>query len=139
MTVVGKVLLKLADGRKVWRIISVRYRDAVSGKFISGEEMAEPDGVLSPDKELDLAAIEKQILTTLIEVVSNPEMAGKSTGSMRLLVEQVDKLKREKAENLEEGEWFILGRELAGEVLALVEANLEDFEPNKSDGTNFAT
>ena len=126
MSIVEKVLLKLSDGREVWRITSVRYREADSGGFISEEDLVDPDGVLRPEQELDLDSIEKQILSTLVEIAADPELAGKSSASIRLLLGQVEKRKKEKVERLKQREWFFLGRQLAGEVLDMLEDENEE-------------
>ena len=126
MSIVEKVLLKLSDGREVWRITSVRYREADSGRFISEEDLVDPDGVLRPEQELDLDSIEKQILSTLVEIAADPELAGKSSASIRLLLGQVEKLKKEKVESLKQREWFMLGRQLASEVLDMLEDENEE-------------
>lgn len=113
--------LCLTDGREVWRYTFVRYRDAASGKFISNQEMREDPALgLGSRAVPDLDQIEGQVLSTLLEIAAVPELAVKSSSSMKMLIGLVDKLKREKAANQEE-EWFILGKKLAKEVLALLE------------------
>jgi hypothetical protein len=113
--------LCLTDGREVWRYTFVRYRDAASGKFISNQELGEdPAPGLGSRPVPDLDQIEDQLLSTLLEIAAVPELVVKSSSSMKMLIGLVDKLKREKAANQEE-EWFILGRQLAKEVLALLE------------------
>jgi len=113
--------IRFSDGREVWRYSFVRYRDSASGKFISKEELGE-DPALELDKQVppDLDEIEDLILSTLTEITAVPELAVKSSSSMKMLLELVQKRKRESAAS-EEEEWFILGRGLAKQVLALLE------------------
>ncbi len=113
--------VRLANGRDVWQYTFVRYRDAASGKFISKEELGEDPLVgIGKMPAPDLGQIEELVLSTLIEVAADHELAGKSTASMKMLIDMVDRMKQEAAENQEE-EWFILGRQLAKEVLELLE------------------
>ena len=121
MGIENREKFKLADGREVWRHTYVRYRDASSGKFISKEELGE-DPLLGGDKEVvrDPDRIEDQVLATLLEIATDQELAAKSTSSMKLLMEMVEKMKLKSAID-EDEEWFILGRQLAKEVLELLE------------------
>ncbi|MFN2144857.1 MAG: hypothetical protein ACK2T7_05865, partial [Anaerolineales bacterium] len=64
--------------------------------------------------------IEDQVLATLLEIATDQELAAKSTSSMKLLMEMVEKMKLKSAID-EDEEWFILGRQLAKEVLELLE------------------
>ena len=108
--------IRLSDGRQVWQSTSIRYRDVSSGKFVSDEALGE----LTADVQPDLDQIEDQILSTLTEVATDSQLAAKSSSSVRMLLEMVEKMKQDTSE-LEGGEWFILGMDLAKEVLALLE------------------
>ncbi len=97
----------------------MRYRDAASGKFISKEELGEyPIVGIGKKPRLIWSRLRKMVLSTLIEVTADHQLAAKSTASMKMLIDMVDRMKQEAAENQEE-EWFILGRQLAKEVLEL--------------------
>ncbi len=113
--------VRLANGRDVWQYTFVRYRDAASGKFISKEDICE-DPIVGIGERLapDLEQIEEEVLSTLLEIAADPDLAAKSNSSVRMLLRLVDKMKQEAAANQEE-EWFILGRQLAKEVLELLE------------------
>lgn len=121
MGIENREKFKLADGREVWRQTYVRYRDASSGKFVSKEELGE-DPLLGGGKEVvrDPDRIEVQVLATLLEIAADQELVAKSTSSMKLLIDMVEKMRQNAAADHEE-EWFILGRQLAKEVLELLE------------------
>lgn len=126
MAIENQVKVRLADGREVWRITYVRYRDADSGKFIAVNEDIDVPGLMADkDKGIDLELIEQQILSTLTEIVAEPDLAARSSSSVRLLLGLVEKMKKEKFAAAKEEDWFILGRELAREVLALLEEDEE--------------
>ena len=116
-----KKKIRLRDGREVWMYSFVRYKDVASGKFISREELGE-DPALGYGEKMppDLDEIEDQILSTLTEIAANPELAVKSSSSIRMLLGMVEKMKRKAVEPRSE-EWFILGRDLAKEVLEMLD------------------
>lgn len=110
--------IRLSTGREVWRVNYVRYRDVVSGKFISNEKISK-DPALREITQPNLNEVEDQMLLMLIEIVTQSELTAKSISSIKMLLEMVDRI-RERATTGEQ-DWFILGRETAKMVLALLE------------------
>ena len=150
----GNTLQTLQDGRQVHRDADGRYRDVVSGRWLAAAEveaqLAAGEGsgeVLTLHERMgdavlkaalnqghQVASVEEaigKVVQVQAEIALDKDEPAKATAAARLL----DKVTGffESADPEEEGDepWFVLGRELAIEVLAMVQ---EEQERREAEG-----
>lgn len=122
----AKIVLK--DGRQVWRDVRVRYREVDTGRWISAEEaealldtpMSDVStGESGPDAN---RVLRKRLMDVQAQIALDRDAGAKATSAARLVLNMLKEMEQEEDEQEDDQPWFILGRELAKEVLALIEA-----------------
>ena len=146
MTSDARAKITLPDGRQIWRYGNGRYRVIKTGKWIAKEEV---EDALAQASSIDhnLTAAQKQLIETVremgreadtldealaqllavqAEIALDKDNGAKATNATRL-IGQISGIwdknaQKEDAQQDDDQPWFVLGRELAQELLALVEA-----------------
>ncbi|MEN8241146.1 MAG: hypothetical protein ABFS17_04440 [Chloroflexota bacterium] len=147
----AKDLQVLPDGRQVRRDAQGRYRDVGTGRWLAAAEVdpVSPSGALpqTPRTLIEEAvsqAVRNQgypvetfdqavgrLIQVQAEIALDKDDPAKATSAARLLEKLTGLFSEVDAEEDSQKPWFVLGRELAVEVLALVEeeqARREDGE-----------
>ena len=134
-------LVRLNDGRQVRRDAKGQYRDLVTGRWVSAAEVedqlaAEED--FPPRRQVMEAALLQaalnqghvvetveeaigKVVQVQAEIALDKDEPAKATAAARLLNKVTGFFEGADPEESAEDPWFVLGRELAVEVLALVE------------------
>lgn len=121
----AKVILK--DGRQVWRDVRVRYREVDTGRWIAAEEAEALMGTTLmslPLEESGPAAnqiLRKRLMEVQAQIALDKESGAKATSAARLVLNMLKDMEQEEDHPGDEKPWFVLGRELAKEVLAIIE------------------
>lgn len=125
----AKITLK--DGREVWRM--VRYREVGSGRWVSANEVEGllPEGIGEPaqfsaDSSPDPDQIRQQIVDVQTQIALNKQAGAKSTTAARLVFQMLSEMEDKARKSGQDVPWFVLGRQLAEQVLRLVEAQNEE-------------
>jgi hypothetical protein len=115
--------IELSDGRKVWRIVNVRYRDVDTGQWVAEEEVeALAVGWLGRSAFQWDQSTQQRLHSVQAEIAGDPEAGSKATSAAKFLFHMADKLKQQAEHAAETRPWFVLGRELACELLVFLEA-----------------
>jgi len=127
----ARAKVRLKDGREVWRM--VRYREVGSGRWVSANEVEGllPEGTGEPaqfsaDSIPDPDRIRQQIVDVQTQIALNKQAGAKSTTAARLVIQMLDEMEDKARKSGQDGPWFVLGRQLAEQVLRLVEAENEE-------------
>ena len=133
----ARAKIRLSDGREVWRQVKVEYREVDTGRWVSSEEVEKlcpaswnldtsklSGKIIQPDQ------LRQQIVDVQAQIALDSQGGAKSTSAARLVLKALDEMQAE-----DQGEqsmpWFILGRNLAEEILLLLE-NSPDEETGKN-------
>ena len=127
----ARAKIRLKDGREVWRM--VRYREVGSGRWVSANEVEKllPEGIGEPsqfsaDSRPDPDRIRRQIVDVQAQIAMDKQAGVKSTSAARLVLQMLNEMEEKARKSGQDGPWFVLGRQLAEEVLRLVEAKNEE-------------
>jgi hypothetical protein len=122
----ARAKIKLSDGREVWRYVQVQYRVVGTGRWISpGEAEAllvnsiETDSPTAIEK-IDIQNLREKLLRVKSQIALDQEGGAKATSAARLVLNILREMEADRDARVEDRPWFVLGRELAEEVLALV-------------------
>jgi len=127
----ARAKVRLKDGREVWRM--VRYREVGSGRWVSAKEVdrllpedvkVKPGGRSAPRP--DLEQIRQQIVDVQAQLALDKDAGAKSTSAARLVLKMLSELEDKDRKSGPDAPWFVLGRQLAEQVLRLVEAENEE-------------
>lgn len=122
----AKIVLK--DGREVWRDVRVRYREVETGRWIKAEEaealMDTPQPLLPSEQTggQSYKSLRKRLMEVQAQIALDREGGARSTSAARLVMNMLKEIEQEEDDQTDDQPWFILGRELAKEVLALIES-----------------
>jgi len=123
----AKAKIQLADGREIWRQVKVEYREVGTGRWVSAEEVEhlypagwEPDSPEPGKKKLQPEQLRQQIVDVQAQIALDANRGSKSTSAARLVLKALENMENENQDELPTP-WFILGRNLAEEVLMLIE------------------
>lgn len=124
--------IKLADGREVWRQVSVRFREVESGRWLSAEEVQKfyPADIVSNVQKKEQAStsvdqIRQQIVDVQAQIAIDRQAGAQSTSAARLVLKTLSEIENTVQKDQDSTAWFILGRQLAEQVLRLVEEELD--------------
>ena len=127
----ARAKIRLKDGREVWRMVS--YREVGSGRWVSANEVEKllPEGIGEPsqfsaDSRPDPDRIRRQIVDVQAQIAMDKQAGAKSTSAARLVLQMLNEMEEKARKSGQDGPWFVLGRQLAEEVLRLVEAKNEE-------------
>ena len=127
----ARAKIKLKDGREVWRM--VRYREVGSGRWVSANEVEGllPEGIGEPSELSarpcpDPDRIRQQIVDVQAQIALDKQAGAKSTSAARLVIQMLNEMEEKALKSGQDGPWFVLGRQLAEQVLRLVEAEKEE-------------
>lgn len=127
----ARAKIRLKDGREVWRM--VRYREVGSGRWVSANEVEGllPEGIGEPaqfsaDSSPDPDQIRQQIVDVQTQIALNKQAGAKSTTAARLVFQMLSEMEDKARKSGQDAPWFVLGRQLAEQVLRLVEAENEE-------------
>ena len=128
----AKAKIRLKDGREVWRKVTTSYREVASGRWISAQEVEKllPEGwaagsSLSTEPRPDLDDIRRQIVDVQSQIALDKQSGAKSTSAARLVLKALSEMEKGNLEEEQNAPWFILGRELAEQVLQLIDEEKE--------------
>ena len=115
--------IKLKDGRDVWRKVYVRYRDVKTGAYLSAEEV-EALIVTPPDKFplLDRKHLQEQIAAVHAKAAVRLEGGSQSVQAAKLVLGVLKSIEQEERSEHEEQPWFVLGRDLAIQLIEILAA-----------------
>lgn len=123
----ARAKLKLSDGREVWRYVQVYYREVGTGRWISpGEaetlltDIPEPGEQASID-ETEIQNLRENLLKVQSQIALDKEGGAKATSAARLVLNILREMEADRKNHEEDCPWFVLGRELAEDVFALVQ------------------
>ena len=128
----ARAKIRLVDGREVWRQVKVEYREVGSGRWVSAEEVEKlcPVGVEPGLKGADstssrIAQIRQQIVDVQAEMALDKQAGAKATGAARLVLKTLNEMEQADSDEPADTAWFILGRQLAEQILVLIEMEKE--------------
>jgi len=125
----ARAKIRLKDGREVWRMVAVTYREIGSGRWVSAHEVDRllPDGMdagpphpASPRPDMD--QIRQQIVEVQAQIAMDKEAGARSTSAARLVLKTFAEMEEKEGGLEPDLPWFVLGRQLAEQVLRLLEA-----------------
>jgi hypothetical protein len=128
----AKAKIRLMDGREVWRKVKVEYREVGTGRWVSAgdvdslllPEWSETDAPLGKPKA-EIGKIRQQIVDVQSRIALDREVGAGSTSAARLVLKTLNEMENS---HLAEGQtkpWFVLGRQLAVQILKLIEEEQE--------------
>jgi len=127
----ARAKIRLKDGREVWRM--VRYREVGSGRWVSAKKVEGllPEGIGEPaqfsaDFSPDPDRIRQQIVDVQSQIALDKEAGAKSTSAARLVIQMLNEMEEKARKSGQDVPWFVLGRQLAEQVLRLVEGEKEE-------------
>ena len=127
----ARAKIRLKDGREVWRI--VRYREVGSGRWVSANEVERllPEGIGEPPQfsaalRPDPDHIRQQIVDVQSQIALDKQAGAKSTSAARLVIQMLNEMEEKAQKSGEDMPWFVLGRQLAEQVLRLVETENQE-------------
>ena len=122
----ARAKIRLKDGREVWRMVS--YREVGSGRWVSANEVERllPEGIGEPPQfsaalRPDPDHIRQQIVNVQSQIALDKQAGAKSTSAARLVIQMLNEMEEKAQKSGEDMPWFVLGRQLAEQVLRLVE------------------
>lgn len=123
----ARAKVKLSDGREVWRYVQVQYRVVGIGRWISpgeaeallgnGIETAGPAAI----EKTEIQNLREKLLRVQSQIALDQEGGAKATSAARLVLNILREMEGDRDAQAEDRPWFVLGRELAEKVLALVQ------------------
>ena len=123
----ARAKIVLTNGREVWRDVRVCYRDVKTGRWIPKEEV-EPLMEISVRQTKPVVftqgesrSLRKRLMEVQAEIALDPEAGARATSAARLVLNMLKEIEQEEQTQNDDQPWFILGRELAREVLAQIE------------------
>lgn len=126
----ARAKVRLKDGREVWRMVS--YREVGSGRWVSAKEVdrllpedvkVKPGGRSAPRP--DLEQIRQQIVDVQAQMALDKQAGAKATGAARLVLKTLNEMEQADSDEPADTAWFILGRQLAEQILVLIEMEKE--------------
>lgn len=127
----AKAKIQLTDGREIWRQVKVEYREVGTGRWVSAEEVEhlyptgwEINSLELIKQNLQPEQLRQQIVDVQAQIALDAQRGSKSTSAARLVLKALDEMEAE-YQGEQPMPWFILGRELAEEILLLIEHETE--------------
>lgn len=124
----ARAKILLADGREVWRDVRVRYREVKTGRWIPKAEAE----ALIPAPDVSSRSIRagqernqllrQRLMEVQAEIALDRDAGAKATSAARLVLNMLKEMDQKDQNGEENPPWFVLGRELAKEVLDLIES-----------------
>lgn len=122
----ARAKILLTDGREVWRDVRVRYREVKTGRWIPKDEAE----ALLPLQEVLIRplkagqernqSLRQRLMEVQAEIALDRDAGAKATSAARLVLSMLKEMDQADQNRNEDIPWFVLGRELAKEVLELI-------------------
>jgi cell division protein FtsB len=119
----AKARILLTDGREVWRDVRVRYREVRTGRWIpKAEAEALMPVSLHPShlilaQEVEAQSLRQRLMEVQAEIALDRDAGAKATSAARLVLNMLKDKDQAEQTGDEDTPWFVLGRQLAKEVL----------------------
>ncbi len=146
----ARAKIRLEDGREVWRDGAGRYREVGSGRWVAAQVVEAGMSDWQPEQRprsglsasaraqvrqdlaqavqqlgLDVSSPEEaygKLIAVQAQIAMDKENGARATSAVRLIGQAAGLLEEEEEAEDADQPWFVLGRQLAKEVLGLVEA-----------------